>query len=172
MSMNLDLSIVVAVAENGTIGQDGRMPWHYPEDLQHFKSTTMGHPVIVGRRTFESIADRIGGPLPGRTNIVLSRSDRSFPDNTIHAQSLTEAFEIAADHDDRAFVIGGASIYEQALPAVDELIVTVIHEPYPGDTRFPLWPIDDPWIEVDREDRDDLSFVRYRRSDSHESSVS
>lgn len=172
MSADVNLSIIVAVAENGTIGKDGQMPWHYPEDLRHFKSTTMGHPVIAGRKTFNSIVDRIGGPLPGRTNIVLSRSDPSLPADVFHAASLPDAYQIAAEHGTQAFIIGGASVYEQALPVVDELVVTVIHESYQGDTQFPLWPIESPWTEVTRDDRDALSFVRYRRESDSGSSVS
>lgn len=163
MSEPVSLSLIVAVAENGVIGRDGSMPWYYPADLKHFKETTMGHPVIVGRRTFESIVDRIGGPLPGRTNIVLSGSNPSLPDEALLAESIDDALRIAATHGDRAFVIGGATVYEALLSRADELIVTVIHEEYAGDTVFPMWPPDDNWIETDREDLEELSFVTYRR---------
>ncbi len=164
----LDLRVIVAVATNGVIGADGRMPWHYPEDLRHFKETTMGHPVIVGRRTFDSIVAGIDGPLPGRTNIVLSRSAPSLPSDVVHASSLVEAVEAADERDSVAYVIGGATVYEALLPFADQLIVTEIHESYPGDTVFPEWPIGDQWVEVDTDVREQLTFRTFtrRRSDS------
>jgi len=160
--------LIAAIAENRVIGVDGEMPWHLPADLAHFKRKTMGNPVIMGRRTYESIEAQIDGPLPGRTNIVLSRSSPDLPAAVQLVDSTDEALDAAtavcaADADaTRIFVVGGASVYEQFLPTADRLILTEIHESYRGDTRFPAFSADD-WVETDREDRDGFSFVEYDR---------
>jgi len=158
--------LLAAVAENGVIGVDGEMPWHYPEDLRRFKERTMGHPVVMGRRTYESIADRLGGPLPGRTNVVLSARDTlELPEGAVHAGDVEAALAAAtaALDDDResVYVVGGASVYEQVLDRADELRITEIPESPDGDTRFPS--IGEEWSEVDRETVGDLAFVTYRR---------
>ena len=161
---------IVAVAANGIIGKDGDMPWHIPEDLQHFKEATMGHPVIMGRVTYESIVDALGEPLPGRTTVVLTSRDLETPENAVVAhdlQSAIEQAETAADerHDgaDRVFVAGGATVYEQYLPALDRLIVTEVHEEPDGDTRFPDWDRAD-FDELERDERDGFAFVEYVRT--------
>ena len=153
---------IAAVAENGVIGRDGGMPWHYPEDMRRFKEITTGHPVIMGRTTYESIAGQLDGPLPGRTNVVLSRSNPDLPEEVVLVHSVEEAMETVAELDDVAFVTGGATVYEQFLLHADELLLTEIHEEYDGDTRFPEW---DPekWMEVERDEREELDFVRYER---------
>ena len=168
-----DLVLVAAVAANGVVGRDGEMPWHYPEDLAHFKQTTTGHPVVMGRTTYESIAAQLDGPLPDRTNVVLSTSDPDLPEDVVVAESVDEAVAAAADAAeamdvDTAYVVGGASVYEQFLPRADALVLTEIHESYEGDTHFPGWEAGagwtaEGWAEVERDDRDDLSFVRYER---------
>lgn len=161
----MKLALVVAVAENGVIGVDGDIPWDHPEDLARFKQTTIGHPVIMGRRTFESILERLGEPLPGRTNIVLSTQDLDLPDGAVQAGSVTDAVETADETGTSvAYVIGGATVYRQFLPRADRLHWTEIHETYEGDTYFPS--VDrDAWTEVSREDRSNLSFVVLERSD-------
>ena len=164
----MKLALVVAVAANGVIGDDGTIPWYYPEDLRRFKETTLGHPVIMGRKTYESIVERLGEPLPDRLNIVLSRGDPELEDGAVQAESIDEGLEIAAGADDAGFetdvvyVVGGADVYEQVLPDADRLVWTEIHEPAEGDTRFPSvdW---NEWREVEREDHEDLSFVVYDR---------
>lgn len=157
------VALVAAVAENGVIGADGGMPWHYPEDLRHFKETTTGHPVIMGRRTYESIAERIDGPLPDRTNIVLSSRDLDLPDGAVRAADLDEALVLAEETgSDVAYVVGGATVYEQFLDRADQLVFTEIHETPDGDTYFPDWDRAS-WTEVDRDDRETLSFVIYER---------
>ncbi|WP_231185749.1 dihydrofolate reductase [Haladaptatus sp. DYF46] len=153
---------IAAVAENGVIGRDGGMPWHYSEDMRHFKETTMGHPVIMGRTTYESIAGRLDGPLPGRTNVVLSRSNPDLPDEVVLVHSVEEAMTEVEKLDDVAFVTGGATVYEQFLPHADELLLTEIHEAYDGDTRFPEWNGEE-WHEVERDERGEFDFVRYER---------
>ncbi len=161
---------IVAVAENGVIGKDGDMPWHVPADLQHFKETTMDHPLIMGRVTYEGILETLGEPLPGRTTVVLTSRDLETPEHAVTAESLADALEAAdraADerHDgaDRIFVAGGATVYEQYLPALERLIVTEIHEEPAGDTRFPDWDRDGEWAEVARDERDGLAFLEYVR---------
>jgi dihydrofolate reductase len=151
----LDLVVVAAVAENGVIGDAGGMPWHYPADLAHFKRLTTGHPVIVGRKTYESIAARVGGPLPGRTSVVLTTRDLDLPEGAVAANDLDGAVALAAaDAADRgvdeAYVIGGAAVYEQLLDRADRMVLTEVPERPDGDTRFPDWDAD-AWREVDRE---------------------
>jgi dihydrofolate reductase len=159
----MKLALVVAVAANGTIGVDGDIPWDYPEDLRRFKELTTGHPVVMGRRTYESIVARLGGPLPDRLNIVLSNRDLELPSGAMQAETVEEAIDIAEETGTEvAYVVGGATVYDQFLPRADRLYRTEIHETYEGDTIFPEW---DPsaWEEVERDEREDLSFVVYER---------
>jgi dihydrofolate reductase len=159
----IEVVLVAAVAENGVIGNDGEMPWHYPEDLRRFKERTMGHPVIMGRRTFESIHARLGEPLPGRTNVVLTSDPSLLPDGVVPATSIEAAIGAAAETGaETAFVIGGASVYEQFVSRADRLAITEIDAEYEGDTYFPTvdW---ERWRETDRDETDDLAFVEYER---------
>ena len=159
----MNVALVAAVAENGVIGADGEMPWHYPADLAHFKELTVGHPVILGRRTFEAIRNRLGGPLPDRLNVVLSRSDPDLPAGAVLAGSTDEALEeAAATGSSVAYVVGGATVYEQFLPMADRLYLTEIPESPDGDTTFPDW---DPseWTLTERETAGDLTFLTYER---------
>jgi dihydrofolate reductase len=138
------VSILVAIAANGVIGREGKLPWHLPDDLKRFREITMGHPVIMGRRTWESIAR----PLPGRQMIVVSRQpgyDTGV--EGIHvASSLDEALEIARLWgSDEAFVIGGAELYREALPRADRLYLTLILAQFEGDTFFPKFDLKD-WV--------------------------
>ncbi|WP_428036925.1 dihydrofolate reductase [Amphritea sp.] len=148
----MNLAIIVAQAENRVIGINNNLPWHLPEDLRYFKQVTMGKPIIMGRKTFESI----GRPLPGRTNIVVSRDTSYQPDNVKVVDSLQAARDLAEsicmiDGCDEAMVIGGAQIYEQALPLVDRLYLTQVHAEVAGDAWFPeFYPGD--WAEIGRED--------------------
>ena len=159
----MEVALVAAVARNGVIGADGDLPWHLPEDLAHFKRTTTGHPVVMGRRTFEAIAGRLGGPLPDRTNVVLSRGDPDLPDGVVRAGSLEAALDAARDTGaDVAYVVGGGSVYAQALPLADRLVLTEVDAAPEGDVRFPDWDRDD-WVEVARDERDGFAFVEYER---------
>jgi len=160
----MKLALVVAVAENGVIGADGDIPWHHPEDLARFKRRTVGHPVIMGRRTYESIVERLGQPLPERLNIVLSTSDLDLPDGAEQAESLEAAIDRAeATGTDVAYVVGGETVYRQFLPLADRLVWTEVHDTYEGDTYFPS--VDrEAWTEVSREDAGDVSFVVYERA--------
>jgi dihydrofolate reductase len=126
------VTIIVARARNGVIGRDNGLPWHLPEDLRHFRETTLGHPVVMGRRTFESI----GRPLPGRRNIVVTRDPGWSHPGCDRAASLTDAFASCAGSPE-VFVIGGAQLYAQALDDADRLIVTEVDIDADGDARFP-----------------------------------
>ncbi|WP_418281032.1 dihydrofolate reductase [Halorubrum sp. DTA98] len=163
----VEFVLVAAVAENRVIGSAGGMPWHYPADLAHFKALTTGHPVIVGRTTYESIVDRIGGPLPDRINVVLTTRDLDLPDGAVvandPARARRRAREAAADLGvETVYVIGGATVYETFLDDADRMVITEIPDAPDGDTRFPAWD-DDEWVETDRERDGDLAFVTYER---------
>ncbi|RKD97303.1 dihydrofolate reductase [Halopiger aswanensis] len=169
LDLDRELVGIVAVADNGVIGKDGDMPWHIPADLQHFKETTMDRPVIMGRITYEGILEALGEPLPGRTTVVLTSRDLETPENAVVATDLAEAVEAAAaaarerhDGADRIFVAGGATVYEQFLPALDRLIVTEVHDDPEGDTRFPDWDRE-AWTAIERDERDGFAFVEYVR---------
>lgn len=129
------INIIAAIGKNRELGFNNKLLWHIPQDLKHFKQLTLGHPVIMGRKTFMSL----GKPLPGRTNIVVTRS--SVLNNTsgvLFAGSLEEAIEEAKKTDkEEIFVIGGGQVYNQALPLADRLYLTVIDETAPADTYFP-----------------------------------
>ena len=127
------INIIVAVAENGVIGDKNSLLWHISEDLRNFKRITSGHPVIMGRKTFESL----GRPLPNRTNVVITRSDSGF-DGCTTVHSLEEALAMFPAEEE-VFIIGGAQIYAQALPAADRFYLTRVGRAYEGDTRFPEW---------------------------------
>lgn len=150
----MKLVIIAALARDGTIGDGGKIPWHIPGDLKRFKRLTLGHPVIMGRKTWESI----GRPLPGRRNLVLTRRAQiagaeCFPD-------LDAA--LATCGDETVFIIGGAEIYRLALPRADELYLTQVPLEVTGDTKFPAYDRNE-WVEISRETWPDHEFVIYRR---------
>ncbi|MDN5369938.1 MAG: dihydrofolate reductase [Shewanella sp.] len=135
------IALIAAMANNRVIGKDNQMPWHLPEDLRHFKQVTMGKPVVMGRRTYESI----GKPLPGRQNIVITRnSDMTIPGVTM-VSSLSEAFD-QANVCDELMIIGGGQLYAEALPFADILYLTQISLDVDGDTYFPSWD-DGQWVK-------------------------
>jgi len=130
------ISLIVAVSENGVIGLDGRIPWHLPADLKLFKQLSMGHYLIVGRRTFESI----GHPLPGRRMVVLSRQPNFFVEGCQTASSLEQALDMArADGETEAFIAGGAIIYAQGMARADRIYLSRVHAVLAGDTFFPSY---------------------------------
>lgn len=134
------ISIIAAVDSNGVIGKDGNMPWHNKEDLRWFKRITMGHCLVMGRKTYDAV-----GALSGRRSLVLSRNPEFAEDHPdICIDSIEKCIEFCKQQD-QIFVAGGASIYEQFLPYADELIITRIPGEHEGDTYFPLWPISTPW---------------------------
>ncbi len=127
------ISIIVAVAQNGVIGDRNALLWHIREDLQHFKALTTGHPVVMGRKTHESL----GRPLPNRRNVVVTRQETTFEGcETVH--SLGEALALFPAEKE-VFIIGGAQIYAEALPLADRFYLTRVEHSYEGDTRFPEW---------------------------------
>lgn len=136
---SLTLTLIVAQALNGVIGRDGGIPWRIPEDLKHFKETTLGGALLMGRKTYESI----GRPLPGRTTIVLSTRPQKFPEGVRTAASPAAALE-AVPPGAVAHVVGGAQIYEQFLPAADRLYVTLVKQLPSGDARFDVFERLDP----------------------------
>lgn len=129
------ISIVVAISEgNRTIGKDNKLPWHIPEDLKRFKEITSGHPIIMGRKTFESI----GRPLPNRTNIIVTRDTNYQVKNCVIVNSLEKAIEQASTiESEEIFIIGGGQIFKEALPLVDKLYLTVVKSQIEGDVFFP-----------------------------------
>lgn len=150
-----EIIIIAAVAENGVIGREGKLPWHIPEDLKRFKQLTLGHCVIMGRKTCESL----GKPLPGRTNIVITSQKDYHHEGILVASSLEDA--VGKCTGDVAFIIGGSMVFEQALPLADRLELTLVHRVVEGDVYFP--PIGSGWKETARNDREGFSFVTYVR---------
>jgi len=132
------LSLIVAMTPEGVIGRDGKLPWKLPSDLARFKRLTTGHPIIMGRSTWESLPPK-ARPLPGRTNIVVTRKSGYMPDGAIVANSTGRAYAAAkqACGADEIFVIGGAEIYRQFLPYVQKAYITKIHATVPGNVHFP-----------------------------------
>lgn len=138
------VSVIVAVAENGVIGDKNSLLWHISEDLRNFKRVTSGHPVIMGRKTFESL----GRPLPNRKNVVITRQDITIEGCEV-VHSLDEALGLFSAEEE-VFVIGGAQIYREAMPFADRFYLTRVHHSYQGDTSFPEWSEAD-WILTESE---------------------
>jgi dihydrofolate reductase len=171
----MEIVLVVAVAENGVIGAGGAIPWRLKSDMQRLKAMTMGKPIVMGRKTFESLPR---GALPGRTNIVVTRDAGFRAEGAVVTHSFADAKAVATGDALRRFVteiavIGGAEIYAQWMDSADRLEITEVHARPDGDTRFP--PVDPAdWEEVARERRPagpqdsvDFSYVTYRRRKSH-----
>ncbi len=164
----MDVVMIAAYSGEGrVIGRNNGLPWHIPEDLRRFKELTMGHPVIMGRATYDSI----GMPLPGRTNIVLTRNPgvHGFPADVRAYSSLEDALDFAGSIDDVAYVIGGQSVYKQALPLSSGMEITEVYGNYEGDAFFPEFSPDDWEIiytgdrKASRNGMDSYRFVTYRR---------
>ena len=158
----MEIAISVAMTPNGLIGKDNQIPWHLPADLQRFKKLTMGHPIIMGRKTFESLP----GILPGRQHIVLTRNNNFAAKDCVVANNWGHVARLVPN---KAFVIGGADIYKIALPIAKHLYVTFVHADLTGDTYFPEWN-KDAWNEVQREFREkdeknkfDVENIQYKR---------
>ena len=140
------ISLVVAMARNRVIGRDNQLPWHLPADLKHFKAITIGKPVVMGRKTYESI----GRPLPERTNIVVTRDPDYRAEGCLVVNSAEAAIE-AAGAVDEVMIIGGGQFYEEMLPRADRLYLTEVHEDVEGDAWFPEFDRG-AWRELERED--------------------
>ena len=153
------ISIIAAMAENRVIGRKNEMPWDIPSELRLFKERTMGHPVIMGRKTFESI----GHPLPGRTNIIISGQKDYAPEGCIVVNSLQAAIT-ACEGADEVFICGGAAVFRAAMPLADRIYLTIVEEEFDGDSFFPEIP--DDFVEVERKSFEDIlpyAVVRYER---------
>jgi len=140
----MEIIIIAAMAKNRVIGKDGKMPWHIPEELRFFKKTTMGYPMIMGRKTFESFP----APLPGRRHIVLSRNKNYTPCGAEYAPSMTDALQLCRS-DGKVFLIGGADIFQQGLSVATSMILTHLEREVAGDVLFPEFS-DEQFIEISR----------------------
>jgi dihydrofolate reductase len=170
---DIKISLIVAMADNNCIGRNNQMPWHISEDLKRFKALTMGHPVIMGRKTFESILGYLNKPLPGRESIIVTRKSHTlYPNEPIHQvstieQAIDTATELAAKQNlDEIFVIGGGQIYKQSLPLAHKVYLTRVHREIGGDAFFP--EIDEAiWEEAKSESYEEhdppFSFVTLER---------
>jgi dihydrofolate reductase len=162
----LTVALLAAVARNGVIGRDSGIPWRLPADMARFRELTMGHPVVMGRKTWESLPDQFR-PLPGRANVVVTRNPDWSAQGADRAGSIEDALELVAS-EPRVFVIGGGEIYTAAFPYADELLLTEIDADVEGDTTFPAWDRDE-FEETSREghvadDGTPFAFVRYERT--------
>ena len=160
------LSMIAAVARNRVIGKDNRLLWHLPEDMKHFREVTRGKPVIMGRKTWESLPEAFR-PLPGRHNIVLSRTPDYTPPGAAVAGSLDEALRLAGPVEE-VFIIGGEALYRKALPQAQRLYLTEIDQEFEGDAFFPEFKREE-WVEVSRRrglegNGPVCTFVEYRRA--------
>ncbi|MBA4381013.1 MAG: diacylglycerol kinase [Sideroxydans sp.] len=160
----MSVSIIVAMSRNHTIGIKNTLPWRCPEDLKHFKAQTMGHHMIMGRKTFDSI----GKTLPGRTTVVVTRDKQLMIEGCLMAHSLAEAIDLCSE-DEETFIVGGADIYAQSLALADRLYITEIQQDVEGDAHFPAFD-KSAWQEIAREVRSQESpqplhyhFVTYQR---------
>ena len=156
----MKLIIIVAVSENGCIGDAGKIPWHFSEDLKHFKRVTMGNTIVMGRKTFESIGNKV---LPGRKNVVLSST---ILENSKNNVTIIKKFEDVFKLDGDIYVCGGFRLYKEAFPVANEMIVTHVPGNYEGDTFFPVWPINLPWKESSsRSEENGLVYKSYEKQD-------
>ncbi len=161
----MTISIIAAMAHNRVIGRDNKIPWRMPADLARFKQLTMGHCLLMGRKTFESI----GRPLPGRTTVVITRQKKYAPEGVRVAHSLQQALRMATGEE--VFIAGGAEIYAQALPLADRMYLTIIRRNFEGDTYFPeldksrwqlVWEADH---KADQDNPCNYSFLLYERKE-------
>jgi dihydrofolate reductase len=152
------LTLIAAYADNRVIGDHGVIPWRIADDFAHFKATTMGGTLVMGRATYDSI----GRPLPGRTTIVVTRNPDWSADGVLVAHSVDDALALAAEQPGEVFVAGGAQIYEQTLALATHQVLTEVHQSPDGDAHYPEFD-GDSWVETRREERDGLSLVWWER---------
>lgn len=159
------ISLIWAMDENRVIGMENQLPWRLPEDLKFFKRMTMGHPIVMGRKTYESI----GKPLPGRENIVITRDHNFLPAGCTIMHSIEELLDFSGKIDEEVFVIGGAEIFKEIFHYADKLYLTLIHEQFNGDTYFPVFDLDHWQLESrekglkDEKNPYDYEFLIYKR---------
>jgi dihydrofolate reductase len=149
----------VAIAKNGIIGGDNDLPWYIPEDLKHFKAITLGKTVLMGRKTFDSIIKRLGKPLPGRVNVVVTRQENLIvPPGVLVFHSIDQALEALKDTE--VYVIGGAQIFSETAGRAEKMYITHVHKEYKGDVYFPKidWS---QWEKIEEEPHDEYTFATY-----------
>jgi dihydrofolate reductase len=147
----LVISAIAAMGENRVIGDDNELPWYLPADLQHFKNLTSGHPILMGRKTYESI----GRPLPKRTNFILTRNPNFQAEGCILVRSMEEAIEKASAMPSKElFIIGGAEVYQQTLDFVSRIYLTIVHDQFEGDTYFPILA-EGEWQQISSESHEE-----------------
>ena len=162
----MTLTLVAAVGANGVIGRDGDLPWPRTGDLAHFKALTMGHVLLMGRATYESI----GWPLPGRTTVVLTRQPTWSAPGVLVAHDVEGAVRLAHSHGEEVFVVGGAQVYAGTLAVADRLVITRVEQSPPGDTYFP--DVDwSAWREVARVRYEGFSIATYDRRGAQRSRI-
>jgi dihydrofolate reductase len=152
------LTLVAAYADGRVIGDRGRIPWHLPDDFTHFKATTMGGVLVMGRATYDSI----GRPLPGRSTVVVTRNPHWSAEGVLVAHSVPEALALAAEQPGEVYVAGGTQLYEQTLPLATHQVLTEVHLTVDGDAHYPAFDLDE-WVETRRESRPDLDWVWWER---------
>jgi len=152
------VTLVAAYADNRVIGDHGGIPWHLPEDFAHFKATTMGGVLVMGRSTYESI----GRPLPGRDTIVLTRNPDWSAEGVLAAHSLPDALDLAAARPGETYVVGGSEVYERALPLATHQVLTEVHGSPAGDAHYPDFDVAE-WVETRREPREGFDWVWWER---------
>lgn len=158
------VAAVVAIGKNRELGKEGKLLWHIPDDLKRFKALTLGHPIIMGRKTFESIVGYLGKPLPGRTNIVVTRDAFWKYEGVIVAGSLEEALEKGKALDtEEVHIGGGQQIYEQALPYIDKLYLTLVDDDKDADAFFP--PYEHEFTKVTFDEAHEWEGLKYRWTD-------
>jgi dihydrofolate reductase len=155
----MKISLIVAMASNRVIGLDNKMPWHLSADLKKFKSITMGSPILMGRKTYESI----GKPLPGRTTLIISRNPDYQQEGCLVFNDLNTALKKACESTEEIFIIGGSDLYKATLPLADSIYLTLINSDFQGDTFFPEIDLN-AWSEVTREDIKDDPDVNFSYS--------
>jgi dihydrofolate reductase len=155
----MNLTIIAAISENNVIGNQNNTPWEIPEDMKRFRDLTLNHPVIMGRKTFESIIEKLGKPLPNRKNIIITNTLNEFK-GIYFAKTIDEAIKLTGGND--SYIIGGKKIYESFLPIVNCLEITRVHKNVAGDTFFPEvdWK---GWDLINEDKREDYSFLTYLR---------
>ena len=158
------LALIVAVSDNGVIGVNGQLPWHIPEDLKYFKANTTGHAIIMGRKTFDSI----GRPLPKRRNIVVTRNPDLEIEGVEVVNSLQAAIALARTDDEEPRIIGGSSLYDEAMPQVTTMFLTRVHREVEGDTFFPAYD-ETQWRVTASTPADGYTFLTLERKESNQS---
>ena len=159
------ITIIAAIGKNNALGKDNQLLWKLPKDLKHFKSLTENHPIVMGRKTYESI----GKPLPDRTNIVVSRKENWFSEEILIVSKLKEAIKFAKKIDDNIFIIGGGEIYNQTMELADKLEITLVDEDFEADTFFPkidlkIWQkVGEEFHEKDEKNNHNFYFQTYKR---------